>query len=180
MQDSDAHVRAAAAEALSEAGPLAQPAVEELARVLEKDADDDARMWACLALGNTGPGAKTAVPVLIHSLLHDEYLGVRVNTAGALGQIRSDPDKVIPALVESFLKDQDPEVRKWDIMSLSCFSRATAPGLAQRALEAQAKDPGNHKLPEFQERVSQLRGIIEPLLRPQATPADKGSSSRSK
>jgi HEAT repeat protein len=179
LRDEDAHVRAAAAEALSETGPLAKPAVPELIRILEKDADKDARLQACLALGNTGPDAKAGVPVLIRALLRekvtglpsgrakggrpsDEYhelLGIRANAAAALGQIRSDPEKAVPALVEACLTDPESEVRGWSIWSLSQFP-STAPKLAEKTLETLAKDPRNQQLPEFQERVKQFRKTL--------------------
>ena len=160
MGDGDAHLRTAAAAALAQAGSLAQPAVAELIRILEKDADNDARTQAAVALGNTGPGAQAAVPALLRGLLHDPFLGVRVNAAGALGQIHSDAAKVVPALVEACLKDAEPEVRIWCIRSMRVFKEA--PPIARRALETFAGDPANQQLPEFPTRVLQLRNLLGP------------------
>ena len=210
LRDGDAHVRAAAAEALSEAGPLAKPAVGDLIRIVEKDADKDARLQACLALGNTGPDARAAVPVLIQALLPDkvaevpgdgrpsrqyhDVLGIRVNAAAALGQIGADAEKAVPALVEACLTDPESEVRGWSTWSLSHF-RSTAPKLAEKTLETLAKDPRNQQLPDFQERVKQFRKMLATAsaaggrhapppatdkAKEKTTPAAKDSSSTSK
>jgi HEAT repeat protein len=158
LRDRDASVRAAAAKALGETGPLAEPAVGELISFLDKDRTNDERLEACLALGNIGPGAKAAVPALAQSLLHDKALGVRVNTAGALGQIARDPEKAVPALVEACLTDSEPEVRNWCMGSLGRYKSA-GPKLAQQTLDALAKDPRNQNA-EFQKRAEQFRKTL--------------------
>jgi len=174
LRDGDARVRAAAAAALGETGPLAKPAVDQLIQILERDAETEARLQACLALGNIGPDARAAVPVLIRAVLRDkaadakdarggrpswkyhEGMGIRVNAASALGQIGSDAEKTVPALVEACLTDPEFEVRGASTWGLSRF-RSAGPKLAEKALETLVKDPRNQQLPEFQKRVEQFR-----------------------
>jgi HEAT repeat protein len=158
LGDRDASVRAAAAKALGETGPLAEAAVGELISFLDKDRTLDERLQACLALGNIGPGAKAAVPVLAQSLLHDKTFFVRVNAAGALGQIARDPEKAVPALVEAYLTDPEPEVRDWCMIGLSRYKSAV-PKLAQQTLDALVKDP-SHQNAEFQKRVEKFRKTL--------------------
>jgi HEAT repeat protein len=179
LRDDDAPVRAAAAAALGETGPLAQTAVGALSQILQKDADNNARVQACLALGNIGSGAKAAVPALAQSLLHDKSLGVRVNAAGSLGQIARDPEKAVPALVEAYLTDPEPEVRAWSSISLGRYKSA-APKLAQNTLETLVKDPRKQQLPEFQSRVDDFRKLLAGKLTEKSTPAERGSPPRSK
>src|SRR5262249_39303471 len=89
LHDKDAKVRARAAQALSETGPLAQPAVAALTEILQMDPDRDARIHAAIALGNVGPGAKAGVPALSERLRLDEAEGVRANSAASLGMIHA-------------------------------------------------------------------------------------------
>jgi HEAT repeat protein len=179
LRDGDAHVRANAAKALGETGPLAEPAIGELIQLVEKDADADTRVRACIALGNIGPGAKVAVPTLVHSLLQDKDLGVRVNTAGALGQIHSEAEKVVPALVEAYLTDPEAEVRTWCVISLSRYE-ATGRKLGQKALEEVIKDPRKGQLPNFQARVSEFRKLLgdKSSSRAEGAPQGKGGGRR--
>jgi HEAT repeat protein len=158
LRDRDASVRAAAAKALGETGPLGEPAVGELISFLDKDKSIDERLEACVALGNIGPGAKAAVPALAQSLLHDKSFHVRVNAAGSLGQIARDPEKAVPALVEAYLTDSEPEVRTWCTVSLGRYKSAGLK-LAQQTLDALAKDPRNQNA-EFQKRVEEFRNTL--------------------
>ena len=158
LRDTDARVRACAAEALAETGPLAEPAVPDLVHILEKDADSSARLQATLALYNIGPGARTAVPVLIEKLHREEADGVRVNTAAALGMIRSSPETVVPALVETFLKDKHPDARTCAMMSIGQFGPDAK--LALPLLREAAKDPKNQESAATMEKINRLLGFL--------------------
>jgi HEAT repeat protein len=172
LRENEATLRAAAAKALGETGPLAEPAVGELTKVLDKDPDDDARLRACIALGNIGPGARAAVPVMISSLLHDKFLGVRVNTAGALGQIHADAENVIPALVEACLTDSEPEVKIWSLNAINCYPMSVRP-IIQKAIEVVAKDPRYQHVPEVQKRVQDFRDTLKQSGKAQTAAGDK-------
>jgi HEAT repeat protein len=158
LRDTDARVRACAAEALAETGPLAEPAVPALVQLLQKDTDRSARLQATLSLHNIGPGAKAAVPVLIEKLHREEADGVRVNTAAALGMIRSSPETVVPALVETFLKDEHPDARRCAMMSIGQFGPDAK--LALPLLREAAKDPKNQESPATMEKINRLLDFL--------------------
>jgi len=144
---------------LAETGPVAEPAVPDLVKLLQTDDDGDVRLQATLALFNIGPGAKAAVPVLVQKLRSEKDDGVRVNTAVALGTIRASPETVIPALVETFLKDTHSDARNCAMRSIGQFGPE-----AQRALpllQEAAKDPKNQQSKATMQQINQLRRFIE-------------------
>ena len=165
LRDKDARMRACAAEALAEAGPLAEPAVGDLVRLLEKDADSTARLQATLALANVGPGAKAAVAVLVAKLRGEKADGVRVNTAVALGMIRSSPETVVPALVETLLTDEHPDARSAAMVSLGQFGPEAA--LAIPLLREAARDPKNQRSEGAAQNIKRLLSFLEKARRPQ-------------
>jgi HEAT repeat protein len=154
LRDAGARVRACAAEALAEAGPLAEPAVPDLVRLLQKDADSNARLQATLALANVGPGAKAAVPVLVEKLHSEKADGVRVNTAVALGMIRSSPETVVPALVETFLTDEHPDARTAAMVSIGQFGPEAK--IAIPLLREAAEDPRNQQSAGAMQNINRL------------------------
>jgi hypothetical protein len=172
LRDSDARVRARAAEALAEAGPLSEPAVENLTRLLE-DPDATARLEASVALGRIGPSAQAAVPALVRHLGSDEADGVRANCADALGRIHAHPEQAVPILVEAILKERFNDIRGVAIKALLTFGpEAPRPGLA--ALERFARDPKYSQLPDFAKKEKALRATLESRLKannPAAPPA---------
>jgi HEAT repeat protein len=159
LQDPDSRVRARAAEALAETGPLAQPAVPDFVKLLQKDDDSNVRLQATLALQNIGPGAKAAVPVLVEKLRSEKTDGVRVNTAAALGMIRANPETVVPALVETFLKDKHPDARKCAMQSIGQFGPEAK--LALPLLQQAAKDFQNQKFEANLQNINQLLSFLE-------------------
>lgn len=157
--DPDARVRAQAARALTEAGPLAEPAVEELCNLLGSDTDGDARLHAILALASIGPGAKNAVPVLLKRLRDDDRDGNRGNAGVALGRIRAQPETVVPALVEAFLREDWGDTRGMIVMGLAEFGAE-----AQRAvplLEAALKDPKTQQKPDVLQGIDRVMRLIK-------------------
>jgi HEAT repeat protein len=168
LRDADARVRTHAAEALAEAGPLAEPAVSDLVQILQKDTGPDARLQATLALANIGPRAKAAVAVLVEKLRGEKADGVRVNTAVALGMIRSSPETVVPALVDTFLKDEHPDARLAAMGSLGQFGPEAK--IAIPLLREAAKDPANQLAEGTMQNINRL---LEFLAR--ASAEDKGT-----
>jgi HEAT repeat protein len=158
LRDGDARIRAHAAEALAETGPLAEPAVPDLANVLDKDSDPEARLQATVALANVGPAAKAAVPVLVDKLRHDKAFGVRVTAAFALGLIHSSPQIVVPALVETVLKDEDPDARRAAMRGLGLFGPEAK--IAIPLLQEAAKDPKNQQSKERMQNIDRLLSFI--------------------
>jgi HEAT repeat protein len=154
LRDPDTRVRARAAEALAETGPLAEPAVGDLVHLLQEDADSNTRLQATLALANIGPGAKAAVPVLVEKLRGEKADGVRVNTAVALGLIRSSPETVVPALVETFLKDEHPDARGAAMRSIGRFGPEAK--IAIPLLRAAAQDPTNQQSAGTMQNIDRL------------------------
>jgi HEAT repeat protein len=84
-REKGAHVRWKAVAVLGQLGPRAQPAVPDLALVLQDEALP-MRRSAAVALGNIGPGAGAAAPGLT-ALLRDDDRGLRVEAARALWRI---------------------------------------------------------------------------------------------
>jgi HEAT repeat protein len=158
LEDEDARVRAQAAIALGEMGPLAESAVPGLSRVLQDDADEEARLRAAIALGHTGPGAGSAVPVLVKHLRQDEF-GVRANCACALAQIRTNPELAVPALLEAYLKDK-ADVYVWSMVALDRYGLAAA-RITLPLLQKAIKDPKNRDDKELQKRAAEALEISE-------------------
>jgi HEAT repeat protein len=162
LRDADARVRAHACEALGETGPLAEPAVADLVRLVQKDADQDVRLQATLALARTGPGAKAAVPALVALLRDEKADGVRVNTAVALGMIHSSPRVVVPALVETFLKDKYPDARVAAMMSIGLFGPDAAIAVPMLKAAKGAKDqPSEAALRSINQLLNFIEGQVQ-------------------
>jgi HEAT repeat protein len=151
LGDGTPEVRVQAATALSEVGPLAEPAVKDLTRVAGGDMTEKARLYAAIALGNVGPEARTAVPVLLDRLRNEPVDGVRANIAVALGQIHFDAPAVVPALVHMFLTEEFGDVRSAAVQGISSFGPEARPALD--LLRAAAKDP------KYQQKEQLLRDV---------------------
>jgi HEAT repeat protein len=157
LRDENPEVRVSAATALSEAGPIAEPAVEDLTRVANEDSAEKARLYAVIALGNIGPPARTAVPALLERLRHDKADGIRANTALALGKIHSDAQDVVPALVQMFLKEEFGDLRAAAVRGLSNFGPEALPAVG--LLRAAADDP------KYQRRQADIKRVLNQLER---------------
>src|SRR5262245_27145675 len=158
LRDTDVRVRACAAEALAETGPLAEPAVPDLVQLLQEDTDSTVRLQATLALANAGPGAKAAIPVLVEKLHGEKVDGVRVNTAVALGMIRSSPETVVPALVQTFLTDEHPDARSAAMVSIGQFGPEAV--IAIPLLREAAEDPKNQRSAEATQNINRLLSFL--------------------
>jgi hypothetical protein len=183
LADPDTRVRASAAEALAETGPLAEPTVPSLIKLLQNDEDRDVRLQSTLALHNIGPGAKAAVPVLVGKLRTEKDDGVRVNTAAALGLIRDNPELAVPALVETFLYDKHPDARRCAMMSISQFGADAK--LAVPLLEQALKDSESRKTEASSQSINQMLSRLKQLAKsekgsPEAPqPSSRAPSSKS-
>jgi HEAT repeat protein len=174
LRDSDVHVRANAAEALAETGPLGEPAVSDLVKLLQTDEDSNVRLQAILALSNIGPGAKAAVPELTQKLRSEKDDGVRVNTAVALGSIHANPETVVPALIETVLTDKHSDARRAAMRSIGQFGREAKRALP--LLEKAAKDPKNQQSKDTMQQINQLRSFIEDQVEGSAKDRAQGPS----
>ena len=112
MIDKKPDLRAAAARALVELGPVPDdlPALLKLI----KDRDDATREAAVRCLGKLGPAAKEAVPRLVKLLIEDGVGEVRIAAATALGDIGPAALPAVPKLRQAMRDDRavEPAARK--------------------------------------------------------------------
>ncbi len=80
LDDKDAGIRAAAAQALGACDEPVDKAVPALIKMLKDDKDDSAKIGAAKGLMSMGPNAKSAVPVL------REYAGDKKSAVGKVAQ----------------------------------------------------------------------------------------------
>jgi HEAT repeat protein len=172
LEDADPRARANAASALAELGPLAEPAVERLARLAGKDPDEQARLQAAIALGNIGPPAKAAVPVLLDRLRNDPVDWIRANVAVALGMIRHDAPVVVPALVELFLREEFGDVRGAAVTGMRYFEADAC--LAVPLLRAAAMDPKYQQREQLVQDIRRLLSQLERNLPQESLPESRG------
>jgi HEAT repeat protein len=154
LGDGNTEVRVHAAVALSEAGPLAEPAIKDLTRVVAEDTAEKARLYAAIALGNIGPEARTAVPVLLDRLRKEKVDGIRANIAVALGQIRFDAPTVVPALVQMFLTEEFGDIRSAAVQGISNFGPEAR--FALEPLRAAAQDPKYQQNKDLSRDIARL------------------------
>ena len=139
LADKNLNVRWAAARALGQVGPAAEPAVPALIEALA-DTDTTVRWAAFGALARIGPSAEPAVPALIEAVatrdivnrrlgietlerigpaavpalieaLADKNPNARWAAARALGRVGPAAEPAVPVLIEA-LVDADPDVRE--------------------------------------------------------------------
>lgn len=156
----DTELRVQAVTALSEAGPLAEPALKDLTRLTAEDTAEKARLYAAIALGNIGPNARTSVPVLLDRLRHEPVDGIRGNIAVALGKIRHDAPAVVPALVHMFLTEEFGDIRSSAVQGLSNFGPEAR--YALEPLRAAAQDP---KYKQKEQLIRDLERLLKQLER---------------
>jgi HEAT repeat protein len=159
LGDANPDVRVQAATALSEAGPLAEPAVKELTRVAGSDPVEKARLYAAIALGNVGPEARTCVPVLLDRLRTEPVDGIRGNIAVGLGRIHYDAPAVVPALVHMFLTEEFGDTRSAAVQGIRGFGPEAR--FALDPLRAAAKDPKYQQKEQLMRDLERLLKLME-------------------
>jgi HEAT repeat protein len=135
LSDANPDIRARAAEALSEMGKAAAPAVPALVKAL-RDAEPGVRSGAAGALGMIGIPARAAVEPLKESL-KDRDGSVRLAAAAALWAITFQAEPAVSMLVAG-LKDADTDVRAGAARALESMGPAAV--AAGPALIAALKD----------------------------------------
>ncbi len=117
LDDEDAAVRAAAAEALGKLGPLSKGAYPPLMHASKSDVDRDVRRAAQSALERIGPLGPTDATFLTFCLKYDGNANFRASTAQTLLTIGMLPDDALHAL-HGALKDGDVRVRVFAAQTL--------------------------------------------------------------
>jgi len=146
LKDTDPHIQELATAALATLGPLAKPAIHDLADALT-DANNTVvvRRNAALALSHIGAEAKPVVPALVKALQRSQPLEVRQFAAEALAQMRYPANEEgVPAIVEAINKDSDPLVRQkcvWALFTLSSVEKFREVG-ADKVLEKLLDEKG--------------------------------------
>jgi HEAT repeat protein len=107
LEDPEAEVRRAAANALGEIGPEAAVVVSALEPLL-RDPDRNVVWATARALGKLGKGA---VPALVTALRESDDDFVRSAAALSLEDLGADAEGATESLVD-LLKDDDPEIRR--------------------------------------------------------------------
>jgi len=127
LKDAQPHIQELAAAALAALGPLATPAMHDLADALTDAANAvPVRRNAALALSHLGAAAKPVVPALVAALERSQPLEVRQFAAEALAQMQYPAnEKSVPALLDAIEKDSDPLVRQKCVWALFAFGPAT-------------------------------------------------------
>jgi HEAT repeat protein len=141
LKDSDAGVRAAAAESLGRLSDYARDAVPALVETFQnKKADRFVRGYAAFAIGRIGgDAARSAVPTLAEALTDKETpTDVRRSAATALGALKKDGAGGAAALGQA-LKDANGDVRREAVRSLGLIGPEARGALAP--LKEAAKDP---------------------------------------
>jgi HEAT repeat protein len=127
LRDRDLAVRTAAIDALQAMRQDAEPAIGDLAAMLdERSVSVLVKYRAIGALREIGPGS---IPTLIQALAHPDG-EIRACAAGALGNIGCE-DEGLVALLSKSLLDADPKVRAQAAISLGAIGRKAKPAVAQ-------------------------------------------------
>jgi len=146
LKNTQPHIQELATAALATLGPLARPALHDLADTLTEAKNSvPVRRNAALALAHIGPAAKPAVPALVKALQRSQPLEVRQFAAEALAQMKYPAnEKSIPALLDAIDKDRDPFVRQkcvWALFALDPAAKFRELG-ADKVLEKLLDEKG--------------------------------------
>ncbi len=147
LKNEDPHIQELATAALATLGPLAKPAIHDLADTLT-DAKNSVvvRRNAALALSHVGAEAKPVVPALVKALQPSQPLAVRQFAAEALAQMKYPANEEgVLAIVEAIRKDSDPLVRQkcvWALFTLSSVEKFREVG-ADKVLEKLLDEKGD-------------------------------------
>jgi HEAT repeat protein len=146
LKNTDPHIQELATAALATLGPLAKPAIHDLADTLT-DAKNSVvvRRNAALALSHIGAEAKPIVPALVKALQRSQPLEVRQFAAEALAQMKYPANEEgVLAILEAITKDSDPLVRQkcvWALFTLSSVEKFREVG-ADKVLEKLLDEKG--------------------------------------
>ncbi len=113
LKDSESENQELAAAALATLGPLAKPAMHDLAdALLDAKNSVPVRRNAALAISHIGRAAKPVVPALAKALRRDQPLEVRQFAAEALSQMKYPAnEEAIPTILNALENDTDADVR---------------------------------------------------------------------
>ncbi len=120
LKSGDPHNQELATAALATLGPLAKPAMHDLADTLT-DAKNSVlvRRNAALAISHIGAEAKPVVPALVKALKSNQPLEVRQFAAEALAQMKYPANEEgVPAILDAIKEDHDPLVRQKCVWAL--------------------------------------------------------------
>lgn len=111
LRDPDYRTRNRAVHALSRAGADAEPAVPEIASLLNADPEQIVRVEAACTMKELGPIAGAAAPALLAAALHDEDALVRSSSVDAMLSI--DPaDKTVTNSLRKAMSNPDATVQR--------------------------------------------------------------------
>jgi HEAT repeat protein len=124
LKHTEPHIQELATAALVNLGPLAKPAMHDLAETLTDPKNTVVvRRNAALAISHIGAEAKPVVPALVKALDRSQPLEVRQFAIEALAQMRYPANEQgIPAILDAINKDRDPLVRQKCVWALFAFN----------------------------------------------------------
>jgi len=126
LKNPDAQKQEMATAALATLGPIAAPAMHDLADTLTNaDNSTIVRRNAALAIAHIGPEAKPIVHALVRALNPTQPLEVRQFAAEALAQMKHPAnDAGVPAILDAIEKDTDKLVRQKCVWALFGMDKA--------------------------------------------------------
>jgi HEAT repeat protein len=120
LKHTEPHIQELATAALANLGPLAKPAMHDLAETLTDPKNSVVvRRNAALAISHIGAEAKPIVPALVKALERDQPLEIRQFAAEALAQMKYPANEEgVPAVLKAIGDDGDPLVRQKCVWAL--------------------------------------------------------------
>jgi HEAT repeat protein len=177
LKDADPAVRAAAAEAIAQTGPLGKSAAPGLEPLL-KDKEKSVRVAAVFALGRIAPeGSSTVAETMAGMLASEKDLDIRRQLIGSLRLLGEKSDAVVKALTAA-LFDPEDELRRQAARTLGTFGAAAAPAadsLLKVANTDKVKDIRVDAVRAFgsalgpagvKARLADLRPLLDPAKQP--------------
>lgn len=164
MKNPEPHNQELATAALATLGPLAKPAMHDLADAL-LDAKNTVvvRRNAALAIAHIGEAAKPVVPALVKALERRQPLEVRQFAAEALALMKYPAnEQAMPALLDTINKDRDPRVRNncvWALFNLYPADKFRAVG-ADKVLTKILDEQGERTAPLRYDAARKLANVL--------------------
>jgi HEAT repeat protein len=140
LKDPDAHVQEVATASLVSLGPIAEPAMYDLADTLTNAKNPTiVRRNAALAIAHIGAAAKPVVPSLVQALKPSQPLQVRQFAAEALAQMKYPANEAaLPAVLKAIAEDSDSLVRQkcvWSLFTMEDVKKNGADKVLAKVLE---------------------------------------------